>query len=367
MPKPIVSRCPLRLVELPSQHLDEVGLDEDHRGELVARVQLELRLIPAREAVVAAVRAAAVGIERPLEEGHALDAIQSRAAAHFLIGGVVGALNRARQRSHTAVFHQVGDLSGGWGPAEVEEQRRRIHDADCFALCSLCQGREGDCPRNPSLLLQFLRFRAGRRRRTRPARRTSFGTCAPRRRGSPRRRALLAAAASGSRRRFHTPSSSSPSVCSSQKFAGQHTGPRTDRDHEERHDERRRDHPRRAPHAVLNRQRPAPAARVARPCRRSLSCSWRRAGTGRRCRRCTTARVRQIVFTDDQPATFNSTPRGMAMVTLAQIPRSLRAKRRRRVEKGDRRGERRQSRNTRACRRVRRATRARARSRRRPT
>src|SRR5262245_8135643 len=30
-----------------------------------------------------------------------------------------------------------------------------------------------------------------------------------------------------------------------------------------------------------------------------------------------------IVFTDDQPATFNSTPRGMAMVTFAQIPSRL--------------------------------------------
>src|SRR3954468_679956 len=30
-----------------------------------------------------------------------------------------------------------------------------------------------------------------------------------------------------------------------------------------------------------------------------------------------------IVFTDDQPATFRSTPRGMAIVTLAQIPSRL--------------------------------------------
>ena len=31
----------------------------------------------------------------------------------------------------------------------------------------------------------------------------------------------------------------------------------------------------------------------------------------------------QIVFTHDQPATFSSTPRGMAIVTLAQMPRCL--------------------------------------------
>ena len=30
-----------------------------------------------------------------------------------------------------------------------------------------------------------------------------------------------------------------------------------------------------------------------------------------------------IVFTDDQPATLSRTPRGMAIVTLAQMPRRL--------------------------------------------
>ena len=30
-----------------------------------------------------------------------------------------------------------------------------------------------------------------------------------------------------------------------------------------------------------------------------------------------------IVFTDDQPATFSSTPRGIAIVMLAQMPRRL--------------------------------------------
>src|SRR5262245_59126076 len=30
-----------------------------------------------------------------------------------------------------------------------------------------------------------------------------------------------------------------------------------------------------------------------------------------------------IVFTDDQPATFRRVPRGIAMVTLAQMPRRL--------------------------------------------
>ena len=54
-----------------AQHVDEVPLDQNHRRELVVRVHLELHVIAAGEAVVAAVRAAAVGVERPLER-HAL-------------------------------------------------------------------------------------------------------------------------------------------------------------------------------------------------------------------------------------------------------------------------------------------------------
>ena len=78
---------------LAPQHLDEVGLDEDHRREVIAGVQLELRLIAAREAVVTAVGAAAIRVQRPLHERHALAAIECGAAADFLVSrGVTAAL-----------------------------------------------------------------------------------------------------------------------------------------------------------------------------------------------------------------------------------------------------------------------------------
>ena len=70
--------------------LDEVGLHENHRRELIVSAELELRVIPARVAVVAAVGAAAIRVQRPLER-HALHAIQGRAARDFLIRGGIGA------------------------------------------------------------------------------------------------------------------------------------------------------------------------------------------------------------------------------------------------------------------------------------
>ena len=54
-------------------------------------------LISPRETVVAAVRAAAIRIERPLHEGHALAAIERGAAADFLIGRGVAASFRIWQ------------------------------------------------------------------------------------------------------------------------------------------------------------------------------------------------------------------------------------------------------------------------------
>ena len=48
----------------------------------------------------------------------------------------------------------------------------------------------------------------------------------------------------------------------------------------------------------------------------------------------------KIVFTADQPATFSRTPRGMAMVTFAQMPRCFVLQRRTRVDEcGNRRGD----------------------------
>ena len=54
---------PRRMIELASKHVDEVGLDENQRRKRVVRVELELRLVAAREAVVAGVRAAAIRIQ----------------------------------------------------------------------------------------------------------------------------------------------------------------------------------------------------------------------------------------------------------------------------------------------------------------
>ena len=92
---------PGRLVELPAEYLDQIHLHEDQRRELVVRAELELRLITASEAVVAAVRAAAVRVQRPVER-HALHRVQRRAAGDFLIARRVGAALRLVERGGAA-------------------------------------------------------------------------------------------------------------------------------------------------------------------------------------------------------------------------------------------------------------------------
>ena len=72
---PIVSLYGKKKKPAP-EDLDEVRLDENHRRELIAGIEFEVGLVLAREAVLAAMRAAAVGIERPLHERHALAAIE---------------------------------------------------------------------------------------------------------------------------------------------------------------------------------------------------------------------------------------------------------------------------------------------------
>ena len=114
---------PRRPGQLAPQHRDEVRLHEDDRGEVVAGAELELVLVAPGEAVVAAVGAAAVRVQRPAER-HALDAVQRRAAMDLLVGGVVGALHRVGQRRDAAVLHQGGDVARGrTGVAEVEQRR----------------------------------------------------------------------------------------------------------------------------------------------------------------------------------------------------------------------------------------------------
>ena len=130
-----VVALPGRLLQLAAQHLDEVRLDEDDRRELVVRAQLELRVVAARVAVVAAVRAAAVRIEGPLE-GHALDRIERRPAADFLISRGVGAPRRLGEGVGAASEpDQIGDVAGRrLRLAEVKEQRRRFHGASLVSM-----------------------------------------------------------------------------------------------------------------------------------------------------------------------------------------------------------------------------------------
>ncbi len=115
---------PGRAMQLVAQPRHEVGLDEDQRRELIVGVELELRLVAAREAVVTAVGAAAIGVERPLER-HSADPVEGRTAADFTIRRLVGAAGAA-DRFNAAGLDQAGDVSGG-GEGEVREERRLFH------------------------------------------------------------------------------------------------------------------------------------------------------------------------------------------------------------------------------------------------
>ena len=95
--------APGRSIELTRQHVGEVRLHQDDRRELITHAQLELGVIAAGEAVVATVGASAVRIERPVE-GHALNAIERRAARHLLIGRGVGAALGLGQTLDPAAF-----------------------------------------------------------------------------------------------------------------------------------------------------------------------------------------------------------------------------------------------------------------------
>ena len=80
---------PRGFVELSAQHVDQVDLHEDDAREVIARSELELRLIPSGEAVVATVCAAPIRVQRPVE-GHAFDAVQGRLAGDFLVARRIG-------------------------------------------------------------------------------------------------------------------------------------------------------------------------------------------------------------------------------------------------------------------------------------
>jgi hypothetical protein len=82
-------------------------------------------------------RAASIGIEAPLHVGLALDAIERRAAAHFLVGGGVAAALRVRQRGYAALFHEVRNIPGCRSGAEIEEQLVGGHKSAGPAIISL--------------------------------------------------------------------------------------------------------------------------------------------------------------------------------------------------------------------------------------
>ena len=88
---------PGRAIQLALQNLDEVSFHQNDRRELVVGVHLELHVVAPRETVMTAVRAAAVGIQRPVER-HPLDTIESGTARDFLIPRLVGAPLRFGQR-----------------------------------------------------------------------------------------------------------------------------------------------------------------------------------------------------------------------------------------------------------------------------
>src|SRR5712692_4668186 len=76
---------PRWLAQLSPEHLGQVDLDEDLVLEIEAGIELMPSLVLPGEAVHAAMPAAAVRIDAPLE-GHPLDGINGRAARRLDIG-----------------------------------------------------------------------------------------------------------------------------------------------------------------------------------------------------------------------------------------------------------------------------------------
>src|SRR5262245_3679922 len=91
------------------QHLDKILLDQDDRRELVVRVHFELHVVPPCEAVVATVRASAIGVQGPVER-HALDPVEGRSTDDLLVSRLVGATLGLRQGGSPASFDAVRDL-----------------------------------------------------------------------------------------------------------------------------------------------------------------------------------------------------------------------------------------------------------------
>src|SRR5262245_31468460 len=89
---------------------------------MVAGAQLELRLVPPRETVMAAVGAAAIRVEGPVER-HPLNGVQCRTAGDLLIPGCVGPQLRLiqRRRRSLRLDSQRQGFRGWRALAEIEE------------------------------------------------------------------------------------------------------------------------------------------------------------------------------------------------------------------------------------------------------
>jgi hypothetical protein len=117
---------PRRAPQFAPQHLDDVGLDQDHRRELVVGIHLELLVVLARVAVVAAMGAAAVGVQGPVE-GHAVGAVHGRPAHHFLVARLIGAAVGLGQCFGPTRPHHICDVSHRWRFAPEGELSRPFH------------------------------------------------------------------------------------------------------------------------------------------------------------------------------------------------------------------------------------------------
>ncbi len=117
---------PGRTIQFPPQYFGDVSLDQNDRGELVAGIHLELNVIAAGEAIVAAMGAASIRVQRPVER-HTLYRVQGGTAADLLILSVVRASVGLGQRGGTAGLDDVGDVAGaGRGSTEIAKERKGL-------------------------------------------------------------------------------------------------------------------------------------------------------------------------------------------------------------------------------------------------
>src|SRR5688572_20952331 len=123
-----VLALPRRPIELFPEYVDEIPLHENDGRKGVAAVELELHVIAPREAIVAAVRAAAIWVERPVER-HAFHRVQRGSTGNLLVLGAVRPMRGIRQSVNWAVLlYLIGDVTGGGLlRREIKEERIDLH------------------------------------------------------------------------------------------------------------------------------------------------------------------------------------------------------------------------------------------------